>query len=262
MINNNNDEDVTTGEMVDEELLEEEYGDKRKPGCFIKVMAVVILLIFTAFSMPRLSYLFTDKLNFLDQNQVLQEDQIVQKCKPAVVSIEAFTKDAPLNEVVHSGTGFNISPSGTIVTNQHVVDNAGTITITFGDGTKYYVNQYETIPGIDVAIIKIMGKDLPTIALDRRDQVKSGEIVTIIGNPLGFEKIAQRGEVGGFIKIADSQSQVFDIKLQVNPGSSGSPVINDQAQVVGIVFASTTENANGQAEPRCLAIPVQDLPLQ
>ncbi len=262
MVNNNNNEDVTTGEIFDEELLEDEYEDKRRPGCLIKVMAVLLLVVFTAFSMPRLSYLFTDKLNFLDQNKVLQQDQIVQKCKPAVVSIEALTTDAPLNEVVHSGTGFNITPTGTIVTNLHVVANARTITITFGDGTKYYVNQYETIPGIDIAIIKIKGKDLPAIALDMQNQVKSGDIVTIIGNPLGFEKIAQRGEVGGFIKIAESQSQVFDIKLQVNPGSSGSPVINDQAQVVGIVFASTTENANGQAEPRCLAIPVQALPIQ
>jgi S1-C subfamily serine protease len=211
--------------------------------------------------MPRLEYLFTDKLNFLDQNKVLQEDQIVQTSNPAVVSIEAVSTDDPLNIAVHSGTGFNISPTGTIVTNQHVVNNASTITITFGDGTKYYVNQYQTVPGIDIAIIKIKGNDLPTIALDMQDPVKSGDIVTVIGNPLGFEKIAERGEVGGYLKIADSPSQVFDIKLQVNPGSSGSPVINDQAQVVGIVFASTTADTNGQSEPRALAIPVQELPL-
>lgn len=262
MVYKSNNEDELIDEMIGEELLEEEIEDRRKPGCLLKLIAVLILVAFSAFSIPQVSYFFSDKLSFLDQNKILREDQIVQNCKPAVVSIEAVSKNEPLGSSVHRGTGFNISPAGTIVTNQHVVANAGTITITFGDGTKYYVNQYETIPGVDIAIIKIEGNDLPIIALSMQEKVKSGEIVTIIGNPLGFEKVAQRGEVGGFLRINDSQSLVFDIKLQVNPGSSGSPVMNDKGQVVGIVFASTTADVNGQAEPRCLAIPVQVLPIQ
>jgi len=243
-----------------EELIEDEMKNNRKPGCLIKTVALLILFAFIAFSVPNFSYLFSDKLSFLDQNRVLMEDEIVRKCKPAVVNIEAADINEHLNTAVRHGTGFNISQTGTIVTNQHVVANAGSITITFGDGTRYYSKQYEVIPGVDVAIIKLAGNNLPTISLDMKARVQNGDIVTIIGNPLGFEKVSQRGEVGEYHKIGDSQSLVFDIKLPVNPGSSGSPVINDQAQVVGIVFASTTVDVNGKLEPRALAIPVQVLP--
>jgi S1-C subfamily serine protease len=253
-------EDILMDEIIgEEELLEDEMENKRKPGCLIKIVALLILLAFIAFSVPNFSYLFSDKLSFLDQNKGLMEDEIVQKCKPAVVSIEVTDINEHLNTAVRHGTGFNVSPTGTIVTNQHVVANAGTITITFGDGKRYYSKEYEVIPGVDVAIIKLAGNNLPTLSLNTKARVQNGDIITIIGNPLGFEKVSQRGEVGEYHKIEDSQSLVFDIKIPVNPGSSGSPVINDQAQVVGIVFASTTVDVNGESEPRALAIPVQVL---
>jgi S1-C subfamily serine protease len=167
--------------------------------------------------------------------------------------------NGPLNTAVRFGTGFNISPTGIIVTNQHVVANASTITITFSDGKRYYSKKYEDIPGVDVAIIRLSANNLPTVSLEFKDQAQIGDTVTIIGNPLGFHKISQRGKVGEYHKIAESQSLVFDVKLPVNPGSSGSPVINDQAQVIGIVFASTTVDVNGKSEPRALAFPIQVL---
>lgn len=251
-------------EIVDEETSEEEFDDEieRKPNYFKKVVALLILLAFIAMSVPNLPYLFSSKLNFLEQNTALKEDEIVQLCKPAVVSIEATVINQLFTSEVKRGTGFNISPTGTIITNEHIVANASTITIRFGDGTVYYSKEYEVIPDVDIAIIQIEGKDLPTIELNLRNRVQSGETVTIIGNPLGFEKISQRGEVGSFYGIKDSVIPVFDINIPINPGNSGSPVIDNQAKAVGIVFASSNVEVNGGLELRALAIPVHVLTLE
>ena len=250
-------DDNLISEETGEELSEDDIVSAKKPSYFRKFVAILIILAFIAISVPNFPYLFSDGLNFLDQNKALKEDDIVQQCKPAVVRIEATVR----NEV-RQGTGFNISPTGTIITNQHIVENASTITIRFGDGKVYYSKQYEVIPDVDLAIIQLEGNDLPTIALNMKDRVQSGEIVTIIGNPLGYEKISQRGEVGQFHNIKDSLTQVFDINIPINPGNSGSPVIDNQAQAVGIVFASTNIDINGKSELRALAIPVQVLPAE
>lgn len=251
--------DKKTDAAADEELLAEDSDYSRTSGCFPKIVALLILAAFVAFSIPQITYIFSDRYSFLTENTALRDDQIVQKCSSAVVSIEAVSRNEPISSSLKTGTGFNVSPSGTIITNRHVVEDSDTITVTFDDGTRYYANQYEIIPGADIAIIKIKGNDLPALEIDWENKVKQGDMVTIIGNPLGFEKIAQQGKVGGYHKMMNSQSLVFDIELQVNPGSSGSPVINEQARVVGIVFAGATADINGKNEPRALAVPVQAL---
>jgi S1-C subfamily serine protease len=114
----------------------------------------------------------------------------------------------------------------------------------------------------DIAIVKVGGDlhDLPALEINREDRLQADDTVTIIGNPLGFEKISQRGSVGGFHRRADSSSPVFDVAVPINPGNSGSPVINGRAQAVGIVFASTNMEIDGRSVTRALAYPVQVLP--
>jgi len=254
-----NDDELINKEADQEQFEDEEIVNTKKTSYFRKLVALLIIVAFIVFSVPNSPSLFSNKLNFLEQNRALKEDDIVQRCKPAVVSIEAVVTKGFLNTEVKQGTGFNISPTGKIITNQHIVANASTITIRFGDGTVYYSKQYEVIPDVDIAIIQIEGHDLPTIALNMKDRVRSGETVTIIGNPLGFEKISQRGDVGRFYSIKNSLTQIFDINIPINPGNSGSPVIDNQAKVVGIIFASNDIEINGKLELRALAIPVQVL---
>lgn len=245
--------------MHDPDFSQENPPVANKPGCLLKSLALLVLLAFLAFSLPTVSYFFSGKLNFLQQNQTLQLDSLVKNSKPAVVRIETMAKDGSFY-ATHQATGFNIAPAGVIVTNNHVLDQARLIIITFNDGQIFYADHYNAVPGIDLAVVKINGHDLPTLTLDRQASVQPGDTLTVIGNPLGFANISQRGQVGTFHKLEGSLSLAFDINLPANPGSSGSPVLNEQAQVVGIIFASTTLEISGQKQLRALALPVQALP--
>ncbi|NPV92168.1 MAG: trypsin-like peptidase domain-containing protein [Firmicutes bacterium] len=225
----------------------------RAGGCLKKALALLTVLAFIALISLDFTNLFSGRFSFLDQSKDLAEDEIVRRCRPAVVSVEAGLR---------RGTGFNISPSGTVITNQHIVGDSRMIVIQFGDGRRYFTDQYRAVPGADLVVVTVRddARDLPVVELDRENRVKSGDTVTIIGNPLGFEKISQRGSVGSFHRTTDSQTPIFDINIPINPGNSGSPVINSRGKVVGIVFASTTVQTDGGPETRALAFPVQVLP--
>lgn len=242
---------------------ESEYQDDeiRRPhrrGFFFKISAVLVLLAFIVSSAPQLSYLFNDRLGFLEQNRVLRNDQIVQIAKPAVVSIEAVDTSNPIKTTTHTGTGFNVDPAGIVITNEHIVAGSVTITITFESGQKFYANHYQQVPGYDLVVIRLNSAGLPAISLGSEEGLQVGDTVTIIGNPLGFQKIAQRGKVFGYFNN-ESGNRIMAVQLPINPGNSGSPVINQQAQVVGIICGSTHQEVDGSSEPLAVAMPAQAL---
>lgn len=231
------DDDLTRDSQA--EQYEEIVNGRRKYSPLLRIAAVLVLVAFFALILPNLSFFSQGNLKFLNENGSLLQDGIVQKCRPAVVYIQTET----VSGVTRQGTGFNVSPSGIIITNKHIVDDADLITIQFEDGRKYYSTSYEASEGDDIAVVSIDGEGLPALAVNREYWVKAGDNVTIIGNPLGYERIAQRGKVGGYHFAEGIDSQIFDIEIRVNPGNSGSPVINGNGEVVGIVFATSDKKA-------------------
>lgn len=193
------------------------------------------------------------------QQKVVSEEsaviEVVEKVSPAVVSIVArqvvfnpFT--GPASEESGIGTGFIIESGGKIVTNRHVVSaDSARYRVVLRDGADYEVAEIQRDPFLDLAILKIEARDLPTVELGDSDNLKVGQTVVAIGNALGrFTNTVTVGVVSGIGRgiTASSgfgQSEVLDDVIQtdaaLNPGNSGGPLLNLSGEVVGINVAAT-----------------------
>jgi len=157
-------------------------------------------------------------------------------------------------QTVGGGSGFIISSDGLIVTNRHVVDDtSATYTVVLADGSKHVAKILAKDTAIDLALIKIDGKNLPTLTLGDSDTLQLGDTVVAIGNALGeFSNSVTRGIVSGInrkITAGDmGGSEVIDQAIQtdaaINPGNSGGPLLNLAGQVVGV---NTAVSQQGQS---------------
>lgn len=132
------------------------------------------------------------------------------------------------------GSGFLITNDGYILTNAHVVGDAGTAKVRFEQGFALDGQVVKMNRDFDVALIKVAGSDLPALALGDDGGVLLGEEIYAIGTPLD-EKLGQsvsRGIMSGRREIDGRKYLQTDVSI--NPGNSGGPLINDQGAVVGI----------------------------
>jgi serine protease Do len=152
-----------------------------------------------------------------------------------------------------SGSGFIIDTDGYILTNHHVIASADRITVTLADGRTFRGEVVGTDPAIDVALLKIDGaQNLPEAPLGNSDQLRVGEWVCAIGNPLGYVHSVTVGVVS-FIgrKIFDnSLDDYIQTDAAINFGNSGGPLINARGEVIGINSAiSSRASSIGFAVP-------------
>ncbi|HEY1270131.1 MAG TPA: DegQ family serine endoprotease [Candidatus Binatia bacterium] len=135
------------------------------------------------------------------------------------------------------GSGFIIDRDGTILTNNHVVDNGSKITVKLQDGREFDAKVLGKDAKTDIAIIKIDAKgDLPVAALGDSDKLEVGEWVVAIGNPFGLESTVTSGIVSakGRHIGAGPYDNFIQTDASINPGNSGGPLINLRGEVVGI----------------------------
>ena len=142
------------------------------------------------------------------------------------------------NTVQVSGTGFFISADGYILTNNHLVekDKTSRVTVTTLAGDEYAAKIVGTDPGTDLALLKIEAKAVPFAVLGDSSEVKVGEWVLAIGNPLGMEHTVTAGIVSYKGRSIDTQSYQDFIQTDaaINRGNSGGPLINMKGEVIGI----------------------------
>ncbi|HZP55603.1 MAG TPA: trypsin-like peptidase domain-containing protein [Candidatus Saccharimonadales bacterium] len=172
-----------------------------------------------------------------------------------------------------AGTGFIISPDGTIVTNRHVVP-AGTssVSVTLADGTRYnnvqVIGRTSDSSPLDVAFLKITdlnGKKLTPLNLGDSSKMQVGDKVIAIGNALGqFQNTVTAGIISGYGRdvVAGDQSgtssenltDLFQTDAAINEGNSGGPLVDINGEAIGINTAVA-----GDAQNIGFAIPINDV---
>lgn len=136
-----------------------------------------------------------------------------------------------------AGSGFIISSDGLILTNNHVVENADTIKVRLADEREFTAEVIGTDPQSDVALIKIDGKNLPTLPLGDSDKLEVGEWVIAIGSPFELSQTVTVGVVSakGRSKIGINDYENFiQTDAAINPGNSGGPLLNIHGEAIGI----------------------------
>ncbi|MGE5391852.1 MAG: S1C family serine protease [Deltaproteobacteria bacterium] len=236
---------------------EESEGKRRRPAWLLRLAAAIALVAFIALSYAWLPLIAPSHFEFLRQDRELSGEAVVKASKPAVVSITATIPDG-IPGSTRGGTGFNIASEGLVVTNRHVVDGAASIMITFSDYRRFYSKQYQIIEKYDLAVIRIKGQGLPVLPLSYTLPAIDEE-VTVIGNPLGYQRVSARGPVEGYYDGGEAGAAVFAIRAIAEPGSSGSPVIDRQGRVCGVVYAITSIRKDGKEIRYSLAIPADAL---
>ena len=149
---------------------------------------------------------------------------------------------------VAAGSGVIISTDGYIVTNNHVVDGADELTVTLNDNKEYSARIIGADKKTDLALIKIDGKNLPAITVANSDDVKVGEWVLAIGNPLGLNNTVTAGIVSAKARTMGEQgtvSSMIQTDAAINQGNSGGALVNTSGQLIGInamIYSQTGSN--------------------
>jgi serine protease Do len=169
----------------------------------------------------------------------------VQKVLPSVVKVEVVygPQGAPGDPSASAGagSGWVIEKSGLIVTNNHVVAGAQTISIVMSDGTKYTPNAVQTNSGKDLAVLKIDAQNLTVVSTGDSSQLKLGQPVAALGNALNLGIRITTGVVSQLNVAANydsvSLAGLIETDSGIEPGNSGGVLINVLGEVVGITNA-------------------------
>lgn len=165
----------------------------------------------------------------------------------------------PDQEAQSLGSGVIVDARGVIVTNNHVIDNATTITVTLNNRQRYAAKLVGTDPDTDVAVLKINASSpLPTVKWADSDRAQVGDIVLAVGSPFGLSATVTQGIISAKDRRDLDLSRIEDFlqtDAAINPGNSGGALIDINGDLVGINTAILSKSGGNQGIG--LAIPAK-----
>jgi len=226
-------------------------------------------------------------------------EEVSNRIEPSVVNINteeivapSQNQDSPMNDLFRRfmpgpmqmepqmrkslGSGVIVDPKGYIITNNHVVEGATRIKVSLSGGEEFTAKVIGTDPVSDIAVIKINGKsDLPFARIGNSKGAKVGDWVIAVGSPFGLDQTVTAGIISATGRTFEQGEgpgdyTMFNDYLQtdasINPGNSGGPLVNMNAEVIGInSFISTSSRSSagvGFAVPAHLFVSVYNQILQ
>lgn len=200
-----------------------------------------------------------------DTNVSTQVEAVAQVLPESVVGIQSTVSQQTMfgtQSGTAMGSGFIVTSDGYIVTNAHVISGAtGDITVSTDDDKTYTAKSIWSDSNLDLAVIKIDAKDLKAVTLGDSDNVKVGETVVAIGNPISlqYERTVTSGIVSALNRSLMAENNLVAENLiqtdaTINSGNSGGPLCNGSGEVIGI-----NAYKDSQGEGIGFAIPVNIL---
>lgn len=188
---------------------------------------------------------------------------LYERVNPSVVNIDIVGEFR--NELTEfgSGSGFVIDDQGHIITNNHVVEDADRLYITFADGNVALAQIIGRDPNSDLAVVKVDvdAALLHPVEFGDSDQVKVGQRVAAIGNPFGLDGTMTLGIVSGVGRVlretgSYTNPDIIQTDAPINPGNSGGPLLDTFGRVVGVNTAIRTDGENRANSGVGFAVPV------
>ena len=160
------------------------------------------------------------------------------------------------------GSGVIVSPNGYILTNNHVVDHATTVTVIMHDKHEYKARVVGTDPKTDIAVLKVDAGSLDPITIGDSDTVQVGDYVLAVGNPFGVGKTVTMGIVSATGRAnlgIEDYEDFIQTDASINPGNSGGALVNDRGDLIGINTAILAHGGEGN-QGVGFAVPVSVAP--
>jgi len=162
-------------------------------------------------------------------------------------------RQMPNRPQVGTGSGVIINEKGYIVTNNHVIDNADDLEVTLHDNRTFKATVVGADPTTDLALLQIKAKDLPTVPLVNSEDIRIGEWVLAVGNPMGLNSTVTAGIVSAKGRNINILKEKFAVEsfiqtdAAINPGNSGGALVNLEGGLIGIntAIASPTGSYSG-----------------